>query len=96
LRHLYQESIQNLKFSKSDATFLTFFVSSLMHELVFVVMGKRIRFYLFFMQMLQLPLIYLSTLKVFTGREFAGNVFFWICMYIGPPMLAVAYLRDPR
>jgi sterol O-acyltransferase len=94
LRHCYKESMENLKFSKKDATLLTFFISSLMHELVFVLIGKRIRFYLFFLQMLQLPLIALSSLKIFQGRALAGNVFFWFGMFMGPPLLAVAYLRE--
>jgi sterol O-acyltransferase len=94
LRHCYKESLENLKFSKKDAMLLTFLISSLMHELVFVLIGKKLRFYLFFLQMFQLPLIYLSSLKVFQGREIAGIVFFWFGMYLGPPLLAVAYLRE--
>ena len=77
LRHLYSESMENLNISKIDATLLTFFVSSLMHELVFFMIGRKLRPYLFFMQMSQLPLIYLSKMKVFHGKPVAGNVFFW-------------------
>lgn len=94
LRHLYFESIENLKISKTDATLLTFFVSSCIHEVLFIVIGKRVRFYLFFMQMFQLPMIFLSNLDIFKGRHLAGNVFFWFGIYIGPPMLGVAYLRE--
>ncbi|KAJ3313335.1 hypothetical protein HDV04_002141 [Boothiomyces sp. JEL0838] len=94
LRHVFKESMENLKISKQDATFITFFLSSCMHELVFFIIGKRLRMYLFFMQMFQLPLIFLSTLKIFKGRAILGNVFFWFGMYLGPPILTVAYLRE--
>lgn len=82
LRHVFKESMENLKISKQDATFITFFLSSCMHELVFFIIGKRLRMYLFFMQMFQLPLIFLSTLKIFKGRAILGNVFFWFGMYL--------------
>ncbi|KAJ3372374.1 hypothetical protein HDU91_003614 [Kappamyces sp. JEL0680] len=94
LRHCYKESIQNLNFSKKDATLLTFFLSSCMHELVFVVVLRKVRFYLFFMQMFQLPLIFLSKLEVFKGKPFAGNVFFWFGLFLGPPFLCVCYIRE--
>ena len=65
-----------------------------MHELVFVVLGRRLRPYLFFMQMTQLPLIYLSRLEIFKGHPLAGNVFFWFGLLLGPPVMAVAYCRE--
>lgn len=80
LRHCYRESMNNLRISKQDATLLTFFISSVMHELVFVIIGRKLRFYLFFMQMFQLPLIFLSSLPLFKGHSLAGNVFFWFGM----------------
>ncbi|KAJ3205587.1 hypothetical protein HDU67_008768, partial [Dinochytrium kinnereticum] len=60
LRHVYGDTIANLKFSKTNATFLTFFLSSCFHEIVFVVTAKRIRMYMFMLQMLQIPLIYIA------------------------------------
>jgi len=94
LRHVYHESRENLNVSKDDATLITFIISSLLHELVFVMVVKRIRLYMFFMQMLQLPLIYLSKMQVFRGNDVAGNVFFWVGIFLGPPMLAVLYCRE--
>jgi sterol O-acyltransferase len=94
LRHCYKESIVNLNFSKKDATFLTFLLSSLMHELVFVIVGKKIRFYLFFLQMFQLPLIMLGRMETFKKMPIAGNAFFWLGLCLGPPLLAVCYCRD--
>ncbi|KAL2920127.1 Sterol O-acyltransferase 2 (Sterol-ester synthase 2) [Polyrhizophydium stewartii] len=94
LRHVYLESITSYKLSKNDATLLTFFLSSCVHELVMVIIGKRLRFYLFFMQMFQIPLIYISRLPFFRGRKTAGNAFFWFGMFMGPPLLAVVYMRE--
>ncbi|KAJ1550007.1 Sterol O-acyltransferase 2 (Sterol-ester synthase 2), partial [Nowakowskiella sp. JEL0078] len=41
LRHVYLESVHSLKLSKNNATLVTFFLSSIFHELVFAVIGKR-------------------------------------------------------
>ncbi|KAI8896577.1 MBOAT, membrane-bound O-acyltransferase family-domain-containing protein [Globomyces pollinis-pini] len=94
LRHCYQESMTNLMLSKQEAMLLTFFISSLVHELVVLMLGGKFRFYLFGMQMFQIPLIYISSLKMFKGYELAGNCFFWFGMYIGPPLMTVGYLRE--
>ncbi|CAJ0868268.1 10215_t:CDS:2 [Entrophospora sp. SA101] len=94
LRHVYQQSIESYKLSKRDATFMTFFLSSLIHELVMVVVAKKIRMYLFFFQMLQLPLIWLGNLKFVKERKWLGNAFFWFGMFVGPPLLGVLYCRE--
>jgi sterol O-acyltransferase len=94
LRHCYRESMENLRISKIQSTALTFLLSALMHELVFVILLKRVRFYFFLLQMFQLPLIYMSWLPIFKGKTQAGNLFFWAGMYLGPPFLGVAYLRE--
>jgi sterol O-acyltransferase len=88
------ESIDTYKLSKSSATFFTFFLSSLLHELVMVVLTKKIKMYFFLMQMIQIPLISLQRLPVVRKHKMVGNAVFWIGMYGGPPLLAVAYLRE--
>ncbi|KAJ3381661.1 hypothetical protein HDU92_005208 [Lobulomyces angularis] len=82
LRHIYLESIRTYKFSKRDATFFTFFISSCLHELVLVVVGKKFRPYFFGFQMFQLPLIYLSKLSAVREQKLLGNVVFWFCMLL--------------
>ncbi|GBB98452.1 hypothetical protein RclHR1_03230010 [Rhizophagus clarus] len=94
LRHVYQSSIESYKLSKRDAAFMTFFLSSLIHELVMVVVSKKIRMYLFFLQMSQLPLIWLSKLPAIKGNKWLGNAFFWFGLFLGPPMLGVLYCRE--
>ncbi|CAG8709728.1 6637_t:CDS:2, partial [Acaulospora morrowiae] len=94
LRHVYRYSIESYKLSKRDATFMTFFLSSLIHELVMVVVSKKIRMYLFFFQMLQLPLIAMSKLKVIKDNKWFGNAFFWFGLFLGPPLLGILYCRE--
>ena len=50
LRHVYQASLSSKRVSKFSATFLTFLLSALVHELVMAVVTKKIRMYLFIMQ----------------------------------------------
>ena len=71
----------------------TFVLSSVMHEFVFVAVGRRIRPYMFLFQMLQIPLIYISSLPAIKKHEFAGNLFFWFGMFVGPPLIMLIYLR---
>ncbi|CAG8445550.1 7554_t:CDS:2 [Diversispora eburnea] len=94
LRHVYHFSIESYKLSKRDATFMTFFLSSLIHELVMVVVSKKFRMYLFCFQMLQLPLIALSKLPLMKDKKWFGNGFFWFGLFLGPPILGILYCRE--
>ncbi|CAG8598840.1 12988_t:CDS:2 [Ambispora gerdemannii] len=91
LRHVYQTSIDSYKLSKRDASFMTFFLSSLVHELVMIVVSKKIRMYLFALQMFQLPLIWMGNLPAMRRRRWLGNAFFWFGMFAGPPLLGILY-----
>lgn len=94
LRHVYVESIRSYKVSKKSATYITFLLSACLHELVMAVIGKRLRFYLFFLQMSQIPLIMLGRTKWMRRHKVIGNTVFWFGMFVGPPLLAVAYCRE--
>jgi sterol O-acyltransferase len=50
LRHVYASTMDGLQLSRTSATFLTFLLSALCHELVMAVVTKKIRPYLFLMQ----------------------------------------------
>ena len=50
LRHVYASTMYGLQLSRTSATFLTFLLSALCHELVMAVVTKKIRPYLFLMQ----------------------------------------------
>ncbi|KAK6720126.1 hypothetical protein SNK05_003243 [Fusarium graminearum] len=55
LRHVYHSSISSLKVNKHTATLITFFLSACVHELVMWCLFKKLRGYLLFLQMCQLP-----------------------------------------
>lgn len=55
LRHVYHSSISALKVNKHTATLITFFLSACIHELVMWCIFKKLRGYLLFLQMFQLP-----------------------------------------
>ncbi|GAA6058089.1 hypothetical protein JCM3770_001107 [Rhodotorula araucariae] len=93
LRHVYATTISTYRLSKFSAAFVTFLLSALVHELVMVVVTHKIRMYLFVLQMAQLPLIMLGRAPVFKRHPALGNLFFWLGLLSGFPLLAVAYLK---
>ncbi|GAA6015089.1 hypothetical protein JCM11491_001656 [Sporobolomyces phaffii] len=93
LRHVYASTMTTYKFSKFQAAFVTFFLSACVHELVMAVVTKKIRMYLFVMQMAQLPLIIIGRIRLFRDYPALGNLFFWLGLLSGFPLLAVAYIR---
>ncbi|GAA5871660.1 hypothetical protein JCM1840_007343 [Sporobolomyces johnsonii] len=93
LRHVYASTMSTYHFSKFQAAFVTFFLSACVHELVMAVVTKKIRLYLFMLQMAQLPLIMIGRLRIFRRHPALGNLFFWLGLLSGFPLLAVAYIR---
>lgn len=92
LRHVYHSSISVLKLSKLNATFFTFLLSSIIHELVMFVIFGKFRGYLLFLQMCQLPLVSISRSKFMRNRKVLGNVVFWIGITTGPSLMCSLYL----
>lgn len=92
LRHVYHSSISSFHLSRNAATFVTFLLSALVHEMVMAIMFKKVRGYLFWMQLLQMPLVTMSRSKVMKGRVVLGNVIFWMGMFVGPSFLTSLYL----
>ncbi|KAK3847374.1 MAG: MBOAT, membrane-bound O-acyltransferase family-domain-containing protein [Linnemannia gamsii] len=91
LRHVYDSSIESFHLSKSNAAFATFFLSSCVHELVMMVVTRKVRLYLFVLQMFQLPLIWMGNNKTIRETPRLANALFWMGMFMGPPLLGVAY-----
>ncbi|KAI7819920.1 MBOAT, membrane-bound O-acyltransferase family-domain-containing protein [Gamsiella multidivaricata] len=91
LRHVYDSSIESFHLSKKNAAFATFFLSSCVHELVMMVVTRKVRLYLFALQMFQLPLIWAGNIKLIRERPRLANAVFWLGMFCGPPLLGVAY-----
>lgn len=92
LRHVYHSSMSALQLNKNQATLMTFFLSAVVHELAMYVLFKRLRVYLFFFQMNQLPMVALSNSRFLKKRTVIGNVVFWIGICTGPSMLCSLYL----
>lgn len=92
LRHVYHSSMSAFKINKNQATLVTFFLSAIVHELAMYVLFKRLRSYLFFFQMGQLPLVALSNSRFLKKRTIIGNVMFWIGICTGPSVLCTLYL----
>ena len=93
LKHVYFKSI-NTNFSKQSATFITFLVSSIVHEFFMIVIGKKFKPYLFGFQMFQLPLIYFMRLNFFKEYPFIGNSIFWGGIFVGTPLITVLFCLD--
>lgn len=53
---------------------------------------KKVRGYLFFMQLGQLPLVALSRTRLLKGRDTLGNLIFWFGLFVGPSLISALYL----
>lgn len=92
LRHVYHSSISTFHLSKYSATFVTFLLSALVHELCMAVMFKKVRLYLFWLQLGQIPLAAMSRTKFLKGKVILGNTIFWVGLFVGPSFLTSLYL----
>ena len=81
--------MDGLRFSRTSAAFVTFLLSACCHELVMAVVTKKIRPYLFLMQMAQLPLIALGRVGWVRRNKTIGNIVFWLGLMLGFPFLWV-------
>ncbi|KAG9018340.1 hypothetical protein FRB93_000043 [Tulasnella sp. JGI-2019a] len=91
LRHVYASSIEYHKMSKPSATMVTFLLSAALHELVMAIVTKKLRMYLFAMQMAQVPMIWLGRTPFIRRNKILGNAVFWVGLMAGFPLLCVAY-----
>lgn len=91
-RHVYHSSISALSLSKTMAAFMTFLISSVVHEIVMYVIFGRIRGFLFLLQMAQIPLVIIGQSRLMRDRKILGNVICWFGFVTGPPMICILYL----
>ncbi|EWC44048.1 hypothetical protein DRE_01400 [Drechslerella stenobrocha 248] len=89
-RHVYGASREHV--SRTVATFITFLISSILHELVLFCLVKKVRGYGFFCQMLQLPIVMLQSLPWLSRQKALLNCFFWISMILGLSMNCALYV----
>ncbi|KAG5643095.1 hypothetical protein DXG03_001559 [Asterophora parasitica] len=92
LRHVYAPTILGYGLSRTWAMFLTFLLSASVHELVMVIVTKKFRFYLFVLQIVQIPMIVISRIPIVKRNKLLGNIVFWLGLYAGFPLLCVAYV----
>ncbi|KAF2796597.1 MBOAT-domain-containing protein [Melanomma pulvis-pyrius CBS 109.77] len=92
LRHVYHSSISAFHLSKMGATFVTFLLSAVVHELLMFCLFKKVRGYLFALQLSQVPLAAMSRTRLMRGKDTLGNLIFWIGLFIGPSLITSLYL----
>lgn len=92
LRHVYHSSISAFNVTKLSATLITFTISSIVHELVMYIIFGRLRGYLFYFQMAQIPLVFISHLKFMRDRKVLGNVICWFGFVSAPAIICTLYL----
>ncbi|KAI1438313.1 MBOAT-domain-containing protein [Xylaria sp. CBS 124048] len=89
-RHVYATSKPSI--GRNNATFVTFLVSALGHEIVMACITKKLRGYGFVCQMLQLPIVMLQHTRWVRAHKTANNVLFWISMILGLSMICSLYV----
>ncbi|KAI0924908.1 hypothetical protein AcW2_005644 [Taiwanofungus camphoratus] len=92
LRHVYASTMSSYRISRQTAMSITFLLSAAAHELVMAVVTKKIRMYLFTLQLIQLPLIAIGRIPAIKRNKLLGNIVFWLGIYAGLPLLCVAYV----
>ncbi|KAJ4361931.1 Sterol O-acyltransferase 2 (Sterol-ester synthase 2) [Neocucurbitaria cava] len=89
-RHVYSASKNHM--SRPVATFITFLISALAHELVMGCITRKFRGYGFIAMMLQMPIVMVQRSKYVKGRTLLNNVLFWCSMILGLSMMCALYV----
>lgn len=92
--HVYYACISKHGWSKTAAAFWTFLFSSILHELIMSMAAKHLRFEFFISQMLQIPLIWVSSKLQISRFPIAGNIFFWASVFSGMTVLFIIYAKS--
>eukprot|EP00550_Attheya_septentrionalis_P004971 CAMPEP_0198297096 /NCGR_PEP_ID=MMETSP1449-20131203/35392_1 /TAXON_ID=420275 /ORGANISM="Attheya septentrionalis, Strain CCMP2084" /LENGTH=750 /DNA_ID=CAMNT_0043997925 /DNA_START=249 /DNA_END=2501 /DNA_ORIENTATION=- len=97
VRHIYFPCVR-MKMSKVMATFVVFFISAVMHEVLISVPFHMIRPWSFLGMMAQIPLVTITkSMERRWPGGIAGNIIFWISFCIvGQPMAILLYTVDYR
>jgi len=81
--------------SRPVATFITFLVSSIAHELVMGCITRKFRGYGFVAMMLQMPIVLVQRSRWIRNRTILNNVLFWCSMILGLSMVCSILLSEP-
>lgn len=98
LRHVFH-ALKNIKDGKSGknklstmtAILMTFLISSVFHEMAMFMLFKKFRYYIFMLQMAQLPLTFMHY-KLFKNYPIIANLSFWFSICVGPSVVCSLYL----
>jgi sterol O-acyltransferase len=83
--------------SRPVATFITFLVSSIAHELVMGCITRKFRGYGFVAMMLQMPIVLVQRSRWVRNRTILNNVLFWCSMISGLSMVSsIPPLQSPH
>lgn len=95
VRHVYFPCVRK-KLSRTMGTFVVFFLSAIMHELLVSVPFHMVRPWSFLGMMMQMPLVGLTKLlnRTYPGSSI-GNILFWMSFcVVGQPMAILLYTID--
>lgn len=95
VRHLYFPCVRK-NFSKGFATFVVFFFSAVMHEVIISIPFHMLRPWSFLGIMGQIPLVVITKYlyRKFPGSS-VGNILFWVSFcVVGQPMAILLYTID--
>lgn len=92
LRHVFHSSMNHFKISSSAATWMTFGLSSVLHELSMYIIFLKFRPYMFLFQMTQIPATYFSHKPPFKDNHSLCNVLFIFAIFFGMTTLLCLYL----
>lgn len=93
LRHVHLSAVE-AGATKGQAAFLTFLLSSILHEVVLTLVTKKFRPILFFFQMSQLPLTMIGSLAFFKQNSRLTNGLWWSGMMLAFPLIGLLYVWD--
>ena len=86
-RHVYSAS--RSKMSRPIATFITFLISALAHELLMGCITRKFRGYGFVAMMLQMPIVLMQRSRWVRNKHLLNNVLFWCSMILGLSLVSL-------
>lgn len=92
LRHVFHSSMNHWKLTSSQATLMTFAMSSVFHELSLYIIFLKVRPYMFLFQMVQIPTAYFSCRPPFKDHQSLCNILFIFAIFFGMSTLMCIYL----
>lgn len=88
----YPDSKRKAGVSRPVATFITFLISALAHELIMGCITKKPRGYGAGAMMMQMPIVLMQRSRWVRGRTLLNNILFWCSMVLGLSMMCALYV----